>query len=83
VLARPSGEFGRTGPCRRRGAGVVTTRRKRVGRRGGVLAIGAPTTEAARGRWNENRHRVANPPGKVEGGETHRGSVAPVVTGKR
>jgi hypothetical protein len=44
---------------------------RRAARRGGVLAVGAPATEAARGRWNENRRRVSNPPGKVGAGETH------------
>jgi hypothetical protein len=31
-----------------------------------------------RGRWNVNWRRVTNPSGKVRGGETHRGGMAPL-----
>jgi hypothetical protein len=71
VLAQPHGEFGRSGPYQRQGAGAVTARRTRAGWCGGVLVVGAPTTEVMRGRRNENRRRVANPPSKVGGSETH------------
>jgi hypothetical protein len=78
TLARPNGEFGQTNPCQRRRAGAVTAWRTRAGRCGAVLAVSTPATEAMRGLRNENWRRVANPPGKVGGGETHRGGVAPV-----
>jgi hypothetical protein len=45
TLARPCGEFGRTGPCQRRGAGTVTARHTRMGRCGGVLAVDAQSAE--------------------------------------
>jgi hypothetical protein len=64
--------------ARRACAGVVTTHRLRVGRRGGVLADGSAMARQRQGVAGDLKGATGKVPGKEEGAEAHQSGVPTV-----
>jgi hypothetical protein len=83
LAAQPSGATGLRGLLQRARAGVVTTCRPRVGRRGGVLAGGSAVARRRQGVARDLEGVTGKVPGKEERAGAHRNGWSTVRRCKR